>query len=135
MTTAAAASQAVVAGAMIASSVASAFSGSPSGGLFQSINFMQLYMLLILLRVYLPKRIEDYILMNDIFNFNLSTSNVSSVPMLNDFLSIFQYAHSDQTLSDLNVESVSTFYNLFAHLLVLLLLVAVHLLMWAGKVN
>jgi len=120
---------------MIASSVASAFSGSPSGGLFQSINFMQLYMLLILLRVYLPKRIEDYILMNDIFNFNLSTSNVSSVPMLNDFLSIFQYAHSDQTLSDLNVESVSTFYNLFAHLLVLLLLVAVHLLMWAGKVN
>ena len=94
---------------------------------------MQLYMLLTLLRTYLPKKIVDYILANDIFNFNFGVPELDSIPMLKDFLSIFKIEHSDVALNDLSVETLSTFYNLFAHFLILLFAVIAHLIFWLIK--
>jgi len=82
---------------------------------------MQLYMFLVLLRVYLPEKIEDYILANDMFNFNFGIPGLYSIPVLKDFLAIFKIEHSDATLHGLSVESLSTFYNLFPHLVILIL--------------
>ena len=111
----------------------SAFSGASPGGLFQSINFMQLFMFLILLRVFLPQKINDYILANDIFNFNFGIPGLDSIPVLKDFLDIFIIEHSDETLHGLSVESLSTFYNLFSHLVIFLTIVVIHLIFWLIK--
>ena len=111
----------------------SAFSGSSPRGLFQSINFMQLYMLLILLRVHLPKKIIDFILLNDIFNFNIKIPGLRSLPLIKSLLFIFKIEHSDEALHNLSVDSVSTFYNLFDHLVIFLATVGIHLIFWLMK--
>ena len=94
---------------------------------------MQLYMFLILLRTYLPKKIVDYIVANDIFNFNFGIPQVDFIPALRDFLAIFRIEHSDAALHKLSVETLSTFYNLFAHLLILLFMIIIHLIFWLIK--
>lgn len=124
-------SQAIIAAVILASIASNIFRGSPSASLFQSINLMQLYMLLILLRVYLPKRVVDYILLNDIFNFNFAAPTF--IPVLGYFLAMFEIGHSDGTLHDLDVESLSTVYSLSAHLLILALIGITHLAIWAVK--
>ena len=126
--TAAVASQAVIAGVAFVSIGASAFSGSSPGGLFQSINFMQLYMFLILLRVHLPKKIKDYIIANDLFNFDIGIPGLRSIPVLKSLLSIFKVKHLDEALHSLGVDSVSTFYNLFDHLVIFMVIVVIHLI-------
>ena len=90
-------------------------------------------MFLALLKVYLPEKIVDFIFANSIFNFNLGFIGIGSVPILKDLLDMFRIDHSDETLHELSVDSLSTFYNLFFHLLVLLLIVILHLIFWLIK--
>jgi len=94
---------------------------------------MQLFMFLVLSKVFLPQKINDYILANDMFNFNLGIPGLDSIPVLKDFLDIFIIEHSDETLHGLSVESLSTFYNLFSHLVIFLLVVVIHLIFWLIK--
>lgn len=117
----------------MASIASSLMSGASPAGLFQIINFMQLYMFLILLKIYLPQKVIDFILSNSIFNLNFGLLGMDSVPMLKDFLKMLRIDQSDSTLEKLSVESMSTFYNLFTHLLVLLLVVIAHLIFWLIK--
>jgi len=130
---AAAATQVLAAGSAMSSAAVSALSGSSPGGLFQIINFMQLYMYLILLKIYLPQKIIDYILANSIFNLNFGTLGMDSIPLVDDFLSMFTIDHLDETLHELSVESLSTLYNLFGHLVLLFMTSFLHLIFWMIK--
>ena len=94
---------------------------------------MQLFMLLILLKIHLPQKISDYILANDLFNFDLGVPGLRSIPVLRNFLSIFMIEHSDVALHGLSIDTLSTFYNLFDHLVILLLVVIIHLIIWLIK--
>ena len=120
---AAAIAQAFVVGAIMASIAASVFNGSTPGGLFQIINFMQFFMFLVLLNVYLPKKIEEYIQANDEFNFNFGIPGLRSIPVLKNFLDIFKIVKSNEVLQSLNVEYQGTFYNTFSHLVLLMMTV------------
>ena len=120
-------------GSTLASGAMSIITGASSATLFQIINFMQLYMYLILLKVYLPTKIVEYILANSIFNLNFGILGMDSIPMLSDFLSMFTIDHLDETLHELSVESLSTLYNLFGHLVILLMTTLIHLIFWMIK--
>ena len=123
----------LVLGTIMVSLASSAFSGISNGQVFQIVNFMQLYMLLILIRAELPLKIVEYILANYLLNSNFGNSGFGSIPILNDFLSIYQFDHSDEALERLSIESLSTFYNLFMHLVILMLVVSIHLIFWLIK--
>jgi len=131
--TAATVGQVIVAGAAIASIAASALSGASPGSIFQIINLMQLFMFLILLRVYLPQKVIDFILGNSIFNMNIGLIGMDSIPIIKDLLFSLNIDHFNVPLHELDIKSVSTFYNLFSYLLIFPLIASIHLIFWLIK--
>ena len=131
--TAATVGQVIVAGAAIASIAASALSGASPGSIFQIINLMQLFMFLILLRVYLPQKVIDFILGNSIFNMNIGLIGMDSIPIIKDLLFSLNIDHFNVPLHELDIKSVSTFYNLVSYLLIFPLIASIHLIFWLIK--
>ena len=79
-------------------------------------------MFLVLLKMYLPMTIRGFI-------FSICRLNVSfGILGLNTTLKDFWIEHSDGVLSELGVVSISSFFNLFDHLFLLLLAVITHLI-------
>ena len=124
----------IIAGVTAMASIASSLmSGASPAGLFQIINFMQLYMFLILLKIYLPQKVIDFILGNSIFNMNIGLIGMDSIPIIKDLLFSLNIDHFNVPLHELDIKSVSTFYNLFSYLLIFPLIASIHLIFWLIK--
>jgi hypothetical protein len=94
---------------------------------------MQLFMLLILLKVYLPAPIKDVITSNNFFLFFLQIPSLRSFYGVGYFFEFIDIESEDSALSELGAESGSTFINVLSQLLVLLLISILHLFVLALK--
>jgi cysteine-rich repeat protein len=113
--------------AMLSSLVASSIGCSSPNGLWQMVNIMQLFMFLILLKVYLPTPIEALITSSSYFAFTFPIIHFRSLYGIGHILELIDFKPTDSALSLLGAESGSTFINVLSQLLMLILIFILHL--------
>jgi hypothetical protein len=120
---------AVVAGAaMAASAAASTVSLSPPSGLWQAMNMMQLYLLLLLFRVYLPDKIKDFISSSSLFSLSFRLPFLYNIPYVGYFLEHIDFEQDNSTLKESGVVSGNIFTNIQVHLIAFAWIALLHLM-------
>lgn len=117
-----------VASAAVAMNFVSSFLNQASPhSTFAAINQIQLLLLLLLLKIYLPQKIINYIrsLSITLFNLNIDPSFWGGGEWI---VSSFDFEQEREDLWTAGMESGSTFINLFDSVLILLSVSIVHLL-------
>jgi hypothetical protein len=112
---------------MLSSLVASSIGCSSPNGLWQMVNIMQLFMFLILLKVYLPTPIEALITSSSYFAFTFPIIHFRSLYGIGHILELIDFKPTDSALSLLGAESGSTFINVLSQLLMFILIFILHL--------
>lgn len=114
--------------AMVGIVAVSSMSLSSPNGLWQIMNMIQLFMLLVLLKTYLPIPIKHMINSGSYFSFYFSVPFVKKIYALSNFLKFIDSDPESSNLDPIEVESGSTFINMFSQLLLLVLVILIHLL-------
>jgi cysteine-rich repeat protein len=127
----AAVTQAAAGAAMAGSAAASSMSFSSPSGLWQVMNMMQLFMMLVLLGVYLPTPIKDMITSSSYFSLSFEVPFIEQIYGIGSFLTWIDFNNENSTLKSVGVQSGSTFRNVLSQLLTLLLIIMIHLLVIA----
>jgi hypothetical protein len=118
----------VAGAAMAASAVASTVSLSPPSGLWQAMNMMQLYLLLLLFRVYLPDKIKDFISSSSLFSLSFKLPFLHNIPYVGNFLEYIDFEQDNTTLKKSGVVSGNIFTNIQTHLLAFAVIALMHLM-------
>jgi cysteine-rich repeat protein len=127
----AAVTQVAAGAAMAGSAAASSMSFSSPSGLWQVMNMMQLFMMLVLLGVYLPTPIKDMITSSSYFSLSFEVPFIEQIYGIGSFLTWIDFNNENSTLKSVGVQSGSTFRNVLSQLLTLLLIIMIHLLVIA----
>jgi cysteine-rich repeat protein len=123
------ATAAVIVGvAMAASVAASIVSLSPPSGLWQAMNMMQLFLLLLLFRVYLPDKIKGFISSSSLFSLSFKLSFLYNIPYVGYFLEHIDFEQGNSTLKESGVISGNIFTNIQAHLFAFTIIALIHLI-------
>jgi len=123
-----ASSQAVTgAGAAVAAGV-SALNLSAPTGLWQSVNLMQMFLLILLLKIYIPLEIRSYITANGFVSLAFEYPYVHKIGFLQAMIDYFDFLQSDERLVDMDVKYESTFNNTLTLFITLVLVMFFHLM-------
>ena len=102
----------VLTGVAVAASVAlSIINLSSPTGLWQTVNLLQMFLLVLLMKIYLPLEIRSYILSNGFSLFVFDYPFIDKVGFLKEILDKSEFSQSNQRLSDLEVNYEITFSN------------------------
>jgi hypothetical protein len=108
-----------ISGASIATSIIASFlSLSSPSGVYQSINILQLFMMMLLLGIYLPVKVINIIIASSFFTLLLPISHIEEIYLIGRLLKFFDLEQRDSGLQKLGVEYESTFRNIFTQLLI-----------------
>jgi cysteine-rich repeat protein len=112
--------------AMAGSALTSTLSMSSPNGVWQTMNIMQLFMIMLLLGVYLPPRIENLITsVKFLFSF-FKIPFLQNLYFLKDIFRYLDYEQTNPSLEKIGVESGSTLNNISTEIFFYLLIIFVH---------
>jgi hypothetical protein len=110
-----------VAGAGAAASILSGLTSlSNPTGLWQIINTMQLFMLILLLDIYLPIRIRNVYNASRGYALSFDISFIAKIPFLDDVYHYFDFISPRENYSMLGIDSGSTLINIISFILLLM---------------
>jgi cysteine-rich repeat protein len=127
MTSEAISIQAVAAAGAAASIVSGLIFLSNPTGLWQMINTMQLFILILLLDIYLPIKILNIYNATSSFSLSLDISFIAKIPFLDDAYDYFDFILPKDSYSMLGIDSGSTLINTFSFILLLIAVWVVHI--------
>jgi hypothetical protein len=112
---------------MAGSAVASSLNLSSPTGLWQAMNMMQLFMLLLLFGVYLPVKIENFLSSSSFFSLNFDLPFLRGIPYFGDMLTYLDFSFDNSVLEKSGVNSGSSFINFLCQIAIFLLIMLIHL--------
>jgi cysteine-rich repeat protein len=119
--------QALAVAAMAGTAIASSANMSTPNGMWQSMNIMQLFMLILLLGVYLPKRVKNLLLANSFLSSSFKIPFIEHFYAVKNILGYFDFSQENPYLHSIGIESGSTFNNTFSQFLALTSIIFLHL--------
>jgi hypothetical protein len=114
---------------MAGSAVASSLNLSSPTGLYQAMNMVQLFLLLLLFGVYIPVEINNFLSSNSIFSLNFDLPFLKYIPYLGDMLTYLDISLNNSTLERFGVSSGSSLINILFQIAIFLLIFLLHLLL------
>jgi cysteine-rich repeat protein len=123
----AATSQAIAGAAMAGSAAASSMSFSSPSGLWQAMNMMQLFALLLMFGVYLPIKIKDFISSSSLFSLSFDLSFMKEIPWIGPHFTYLNFSQDNLILKNSGANSGNTLVNILFQLLLLTVTIFLHL--------
>jgi hypothetical protein len=118
----------VVAQVMVGITISISTLTSPQG-VWSSINFLQLLMLIPLSEAYLPNNVLNYLYGVDFTLFSLSFIPIEKISVLNDIFDYFKCDQQNENLKSMGLNSCSSIINHFQFTLILILIILIHILL------
>jgi hypothetical protein len=112
--------QALTGAAMAGATIASSINMSSPNGMWQSVNIMQLFVLILLLGIYLPQRIKDILTSNSFLSSSIKLPFIENLYGIKNMLNFFDFSQENSHLMAIGIESGSTFNNIFTQILLLI---------------
>jgi cysteine-rich repeat protein len=112
---------------MAGSVVGSTITMSSPNGMWQTMNFIQLLLLLLLLDVHLPQKIIDFITSTSFFSLSFRIPFVENSFLFSSLLEFFDFGQQNPTLEMMGVENGSTLKNIFSQIFIIFVVVIFHL--------
>lgn len=130
--------QALIAATGALTLISASVSNSSPNSLWQSVDLVQSLQFLILSRIFLPQKLVKFITSNTFMMLNFGLPGIESAPLIKDLLSLFEFEQPVKVMQTLQIDSASTFRNIFVNLLLLGILILLHLcifllLKWSSK--
>ena len=104
----------------------SVMSMSSPTAVWSMVNQLQLFLLLILTRAYLPESVVQFIVNNEMFAFSLDFLSLADKMYIDKF-EYLNYEQSNDRLESIGIESGSAFINNYYFLLTMLFIFLFHL--------
>jgi cysteine-rich repeat protein len=111
---------------MAGSAVGSALTMSSPNGVWQTLNFIQLLLLLLLLNAHIPQKIVDFITSTSYFSFSFEIPFVENIFLFSSLLKFFDFGQENPTLEKMGVENGSTLKNIFSQIFILSIVMILH---------